>query len=349
MGKNIVTFGEMMLRLSTIGALRIPQSKEMLTSFGGSEANVAVSLANFGHEVQYVSCVPKNDIGRASLMTLHQYNVHTDYVAQGGDRMGSYYMETAASMRSSKVVYDREDSAYSKVQPYMVDWKQAFSSAFWFHWSGIAAAISNSAAETCIAGVKQALKSNIHISFDLNYRKNLWHYGKTYEEIVRPLINYSEVVFGSEDEFEHVLGMSAGSFRGVRITSKGYEIDKDLCTRVMTEAKKRYPDVKIFSCEMRAIVSSNHHVNAAVIYDGEKIYFSHIYDVDNVVDAVGVGDAYCAALIDGIIVYKDAKQAMEFAMAASALKNTLQGDFNLVSRDEVLSLLSGNVSGRIQR
>ena len=350
MRQTIATFGELLLRLSPQGTLRLIQTQNTTATFGGSEANVAVSLANFGHNVRYLSRVPENNVGRACLSTLHQYNVNTDFVALGGPRLGSYYMETAASLRSSKVVYDREDSSFTQIEPKMIDWENAFKGADWFHWSGIAAALSESTAECCRVGIDTARKMGVKLSCDLNYRKNLWNYDKTYEEVVLPLVNFSDIVFGSDDEYEHLIDMKPGEFQGVVKTENGYEINKPLCEKIMRKAKELYPDVKLFACETRRIVSSNHHVNAAILYDGKQVYFSRIYDVDNVIDAVGVGDACCAALLDALSKYgEDYQSVIEFAMSASALKNTIPGDFNLVSEEEVLTLMGGNTSGRVLR
>lgn len=348
---SIITFGELLGRLSTPGTKRICQSNNYESSFGGSESNVAAFLANIGHDVQFVTRVPNSPIGKVSLMALHQLGIKTDFSVFGGDRLGSYYMETAASMRSSKVVYDREDSAFMTMTPQMIDWENALNNASWFHWSGIALALSQSAADTCIKGLEIAQKKGIRLSCDLNYRKNLWKYGKTYEEIVRPLVGNSEIVFGSEDEYEVILRLEKGTFNGMTIDENGkFIINKPVCESVMQKVKTLYPNVRLFSCVMRLIVSSNHHINAALIFDGKKMFYSKIYDIDNVVDCVGVGDAFAAAWIDGIIRYEnDLQKIVEYGSAASAIKNTIPGDFNLVSKEEIENLMNGNTNGRVQR
>ena len=350
MEKSIVTFGEILLRLSAPGTKRFPQSKEFKASFGGSEANVAVSLASLGRRVEYITRIPDNDLGKACMMVLRQFNIGMDYTVHGGKRLGSYYMETAAAMRSSKVVYDREGSAFATLTADMVDWDAAFADAGWFHWSGIAAALSESTAEACWYAIGKAKKAGLTVCCDINYRKNLWNYGKTFEEVMRPLVGQGDVVFGSEDEWEHILGLEAGSFSGIVEKDDGYAIDRENCEMMVRLIKEAYPEIGIFTVEMRRVVNANHHLLSAVIYDGKETVIARLYDIDDVVDCVGVGDAYISALVNGLIIYPgDLRSAVEFGLAASTLKNTIPGDFNLVSEDEVLSLMNGNTSGRVQR
>lgn len=351
MEKSIVTFGEILLRLSTPGTRRFPQSKEFKASFGGSEANVAVSLASLGRRVEYVTRIPDNDLGHACKMVLRQFNIGLHHTVTGGKRLGSYYMETAAAMRSSKVVYDREDSSFATLTADMVDWDRAFADAQWFHWSGIAAALTETTAEACRIGMAKAHQMGLTVSSDINYRKNLWNYGKTFEEVMRPMLCPCDVVFGSEDEWEHILGLTAGTFKGIIDDGKGgYTLDEENCRLMVRLIKEAYPEIGIFTVEMRKVVNANHHLLSAVIYDGKETILAHLYDIDNVVDCVGVGDAYISALINGLIIYPgDTRKAVEFGLAASTLKNTIPGDFNLVTEEEVLSLMRGNTSGRVQR
>ena len=350
MEKSIVTFGEVLLRLSTPGTKRFSQSKDFRASFGGSEANVAVSLASLGRRVEYITRIPDNDLGRTCKMVLRQFNIGLDYTVHGGARLGSYYMETAAAMRSSKVVYDREGSSFATLTADMVDWNSAFADAMWFHWSGIAAALSESTADACQVAINKAKGAGLTVSCDINYRKNLWNYGKKFEDIMRPMVGQCDVVFGSEDEWEHILGLKAGTFKGIIDKDGGYAVDEENCKLMIRLIKEAYPEIGIFTVEMRKVVNANHHLLSAVIYDGKETIITRYYDIDDVVDCVGVGDAYISALIDGLIIYPDDhRSSVEFALAASTLKNTIPGDFNLVSEDEVLSLMKGNISGRVQR
>jgi 2-dehydro-3-deoxygluconokinase len=345
MRQTIATFGELLLRLSPQGTLRLIQTQNTTATFGGSEANVAVSLANFGHNVRYLTRVPKNNVGRACLSTLHQYNVNTEFVALGGPRLGSYYMETAASLRSSKVVYDREDSSFTTIKPEMIDWENAFKGADWFHWSGIAAALSESTAECCRVGIDTARKMGVKLSCDLNYRKNLWKYGKTADQVMTELVKYVDTVIANEEDFQKALLLKAESAGSVE---EG-ELNLDNYKAIAKLAMDTFPNIRRVAITLRESKSANHNDWSACLFNGKDFFVSRKYRITDIVDRVGGGDSFGGGLIYGLNTYGDEQQALEFAVAASCLKHTIPGDYNRMSVSEVESLMKGSGSGRVQR
>jgi 2-dehydro-3-deoxygluconokinase len=343
--KKVVTFGEIMLRLASPGYLRFSQSTQLEATFGGGEANVAVSLANYGIPASFVSRLPKNDIGDWAIQNLRKYNVQTQDVLRGGDRVGIYFLETGAVARASKVVYDRAGSAIADIQPGMLDWEAIFKDAEWFHWTGITPALSAGAAATCLEGIKIANKLGITVSTDLNFRKNLWKYGKSASEVMPELVEGCDVILGNEEDAEKVFHIQP---EGVDVTAG--HVEAEAYESVCRQLVKRFPRAKKVIITLRGSINANHNTWAGTLFNTEKMFFSPQYDITHIVDRVGGGDSFMGGLICGLLTYpKDDQQALNFAVAASCLKHTIYGDFNLVTIDEVKNLMKGDGSGRVSR
>jgi 2-dehydro-3-deoxygluconokinase len=344
MRDKVITFGEIMLRLATPGYLRFSQTSELSATFGGGEANVAVSLANYGIPVDFVTRLPENDIGRACMMNLRKQGVGTGKIVWGGDRLGVYFLETGAVSRGSKVIYDRAHSAVSQIEPGMVDWEKVFEGAAWFHWTGITPAISRGAADVCLEAIKMANQKGITVSCDLNYRKKLWKYGKTAGEIMPGLVAGTDIVLGNEEDAEKVLGIKP---EGVDIT--GGQVEGAAYESVSKQIMTRFPRCKKVITTLRGSVNANHNTWSGVLWDGKKLYEAPTYQITHIVDRVGGGDAFMGGLIYGLLTYKSDQNALDFAVAASCLKHTVYGDFNQVAVDEVEKLMGGDASGRVAR
>ncbi|MDP4579786.1 MAG: sugar kinase [Saprospiraceae bacterium] len=343
--KKVVTFGEIMLRLASPGYLRFSQSSQLEATFGGGEANVAVSLANYGIPASFVSRLPKNDIGEWAIQNLRKYNVQTQDILRGGERVGIYFLETGAVARASKVVYDRAGSAIADIQPGMLDWEAIFKDANWFHWTGITPALSEGAAATCLEGIKMANKLGVTVSTDLNFRKNLWKYGKTASEVMPELVAGCDVILGNEEDAEKVFHIQP---EGVDVTAG--HVEAAAYESVCRQLVKRFPRAKKVIITLRGSINANHNTWAGTLFNGEKIFFSPQYDITHIVDRVGGGDSFMGGLICGLLTYpEDDQQALNFAVAASCLKHTIYGDFNLVTVDEVKNLMKGDGSGRVSR
>ena len=340
MGK-IVTLGEIMLRLSPAGNYRFVQSESFQIFPGGGEANVAVSLANYGHTACFVSKLPSHEIGQIAVNALRRYGVKTEYISRGGDRIGLYYAETGASMRPSKVIYDRAHSAIAEADISDFDFDKIMEDADWFHWSGITPAISDKAAEIVRVACEAAKRHGVTVSVDLNFRKKLWTSEKAIS-VMRPLMQYVDVCIGNEEDANMCLGYKPDAdVEGGKTDAEGYyEIFKGM----MKEFGFKY-----VVSTLRESYSASHNGWKALIYDGKTFYESKHYDINPIIDRVGGGDSFSAGLIHGLLSYKDQAKALEFAVAASALKHTIPGDFNLVSTLEVESLAKGNANGRVQR
>lgn len=340
MGK-IVTLGEIMLRLSPTGNYRFVQSESFQIFPGGGEANVAVSLANYGHTACFVSKLPSHEIGQIAVNALRRYGVETEYISRGGDRVGLYYAETGASMRPSKVIYDRAHSAIAEADISDFDFDKIMEDADWFHWSGITPAISDKAAEIVRVACEAAKRHGVTVSVDLNFRKKLWTSEKAIS-VMRPLMQYVDVCIGNEEDANMCLGYKPDAdVEGGKTDAEGYyEIFKGM----MKEFGFKY-----VVSTLRESYSASHNGWKALIYDGKTFYESKHYDINPIIDRVGGGDSFSAGLIHGLLSYKDQAKALEFAVAASALKHTIPGDFNLVSTSEVESLAKGNANGRVQR
>jgi len=345
MKKKVVTFGEIMLRLATPGYLRFSQSTELSATFGGGEANVAVSLANYGIPVDFVTRLPQNDIGRACMMDLRKHGVGSDNIVWGGERLGIYFLETGAVSRGSKVVYDRAHSAVSEIEPGMIDWDAVFEGATWFHWTGITPAISQNAADVCLEAIKKANELGVTVSCDLNYRKNLWKYGKTAGEVMPELVAGTDIILGNEEDAEKVLGIKP---EGVDVT--GGHVEGAAYESVSRQIMERFPRCKKVITTLRGSVNANHNTWSGVLWDGKKLYEAPTYQITHIVDRVGGGDSFMGGLIYGLLTYEgDDQKALNFAVAASCLKHTIYGDFNQVTVDEVEKLMGGDASGRVAR
>lgn len=345
MNKKVVTFGEIMLRLASPGYQRFSQASEFNATYGGGEANVAVSLANYGVPVKFVSRLPKNDIGKCAEMSLKKYNVNTQDIVWGGERLGIYFLEKGAVSRASKVVYDRAHSAISEIKPGMIDWIEVFKDVKWFHWTGITPAISQGAADVCLEAIKKANELGITVSCDLNYRKNLWNYGKTVQEVMPELVAGCDIILGNEEDAEKALGIKP---EGVDIT--GGHVEGAAYESVSKQIMKKFPHCKKVITTLRGSINANHNSWSGVLWDGKNLYESPNYQITHIVDRVGGGDSFMGGLIYGLLSYPDNDQnALNFAVAASCLKHTIEGDYNLVSVDEVEKLMSGDASGRVSR
>jgi len=345
--QKVVTFGEIMLRLATLDYQRFIQSDQLIATFGGGEANVAVSLANYGIPADFVSCLPKNDIAEWCISDLRKYNVGTQHIIRRGDRMGIYFLETGAVARASKVIYDRAHSAIAQIQPGMIDWKTIFKDAQWFHWTGITPALSQGAADACMEAIRIANEMGINVSCDLNYRKNLWKYGKAASEIVPALVEGCEVILGNEEDAEKVFGIHPERFD---VSQTGGEVDALAFESVCKKIMNRFPRAKKVIITLRGSINANHNTWGGCLYAGGKLYKSQRYDITHIVDRVGGGDSFMGGLIYGLITFPaDDQRALDFAVAASALKHTIYGDFNLVTVAEVEQLMKGDGSGRVSR
>lgn len=347
MKNKIVTFGEIMLRLATPGYLRFSQCNELSATFGGGEANVAVSLANYGMETEFVTRLPENDIAEACIKDLHKQGVGTHHIARGGERMGIYFLETGAVSRGSKVIYDRAHSAIAEIEKGMIDWKEVLKEATWFHWTGITPAISQGAADVCLEAIKAANELHIPVSCDLNYRKNLWKYGKTAAEVMPEMVAGCDIILGNEEDAEKVFGIKP---EGFDVTATGGAIDSSKFESVCTQLMQRFPKAKKVIITLRGSVNANHNTWGGVLYDGKQLLRSKRYDITHIVDRVGGGDSFMGGLIYGLLSYpQDDQRALEFAVAASCLKHTIYGDYNQVTVKEVETLMKGDGSGRVAR
>lgn len=338
---KIVTLGEIMLRLSPKGNYRFVQSDSFQVIPGGGEANVAVSLANYGHASYFVSKLPAHEIGQIAVNGLRRYGVNTDYIVRGGDRVGLYYAETGASMRPSKVIYDRANSAIAEADPADFNFDEIMEGADWFHWSGITPAISDKAAELTRLACEAAKRHHVTVSVDLNFRKKLWTSEKAIA-VMRPLMKYVDVCIGNEEDAQLCLGFKPDAdVEGGKTDAEGYY---GIFKGMMKEFGFKY-----VVSTLRESFSATHNGWKALIYDGKEFYQSKHYDINPIIDRVGGGDSFSGGLIHGMLTYKDQAKALEFAVAASALKHTIPGDFNVVSASEVESLAGGNANGRVQR
>lgn len=344
---KIVTFGEIMLRLATPGYLRFSQAGELTATFGGGEANVAVSLANYGMDVEFVTRLPENDIAQACVKDLRKHGVKTDNIIYGGTRLGIYFLETGAVARASKVIYDRTHSAVSEIEPGMIDWDKVFEGAEWFHWTGITPAISQGAADVCLEAIKAANRRGLTVSCDLNYRKNLWKYGRTAAEVMPELVEGCDVILGNEEDAEKVFGIKPEGFDATTTAGDVHAAEfESVCVQLM----RRFGKAKKVIITLRGSINANHNTWGGVLYDGKTLYQSPRYDITHIVDRVGGGDSFMGGLIYGLMTHPgDDQYALDFAAAASCLKHTIYGDYNEVSVSEVENLMKGDGSGRVSR
>ncbi len=340
---RVVTFGEIMLRLKPVGFERFLQSPLFEATFGGGEANVAVSLANFGMNTAFMTVLPSNEIGDACLAEIRKFGVDTSCVVKGKGRMGIYFLEAGANQRPSKVVYDRAGSSISEAAPGDVNWDKVFDGATWFHITGITPAIGESAAALSLEAVKTARYKGMTVSCDLNYRKNLWKYGKSAPEVMKELAGYVDIAVANEEDCQKSLGIS------VDIDVVKGELDAEQYRKLAERVLSGYPHMKAIAITLRESVSADHNLWSACLHDRNEFYLSRKYDISDIVDRVGGGDSFAAGLIYGLNRYDSRRDALEFAVAASCLKHSISGDFNRVSAEEVEKLMKGDASGRVQR
>ncbi len=339
--KKIVTFGEIMLRLAPYNYERISQAEKFQATYGGGEANVAVSLAHFGHDVAFVTRLPENPVGQAALNALRKFGVNTKYIDRGGDRVGIYFLEHGASIRPSKVTYDRAGSSVSQIEPGMFKWDEIFSGVNWFHITGITPALSKSCASVSLEAVKAAKKHNVMVSCDLNYRKKLWTRDEA-KQTMSELVQYVDVIIANEEDAADVFGIEASS---TDVTSGKLSEDhyKSVARQVMDISA-----AKMVAITLRESISASDNGWSAMLYDGDEFYQSKKYKI-HLVDRVGGGDSFGAGLIHGLVQGWDKQKSLEYAVAASGMKQTIPGDMNLVTESEVLGVAGGDTSGRVQR
>lgn len=344
--KKVVTFGEIMMRLSPPGHLRFSQAGSFDVVYGGGESNVASSLATFGIPAEFVTRLPDNDIGRCALAELRKRGVKTGNILLGGERLGIYFLETGAVSRGSKVIYDRTHSAISTIKKGMIDWRKIFEKVQWFHWTGITPAISQGAADVTKEAIEVANKLGITVSTDLNYRSKLWNYGKEPGEIMPDLVSGCDIILGNEEDAEKHFNIHP---KGVDVT-KGDTIESEAYRSVCEQLMERFPKAQKIITTLRGSVSASHNTWSGVLYNGDEFLSTDTYEITHIVDRVGGGDSFMAGLIYGMLNFEgDDQKALDFAVAASCLKHTIFGDSNLATVDEVKKLMGGDASGRVSR
>jgi len=341
--KRIVTFGEIMLRLSPPDHEVLLQSPVLEATFGGAEANVAVSLANYGECTSFVTALPDNPIGRAAAMNLRSFGVDTSHIIFKGERIGIYYAQKGSCFRPSQVIYDRAHSAFSEIKSEDLNWDAIFEDVDWFHVTGITPAVSEGVAHATLDAVKKAKEMGITVSCDLNYRKKLWKWGKKAPEVMRELSKYLDVMIANEEDCQLALGLDA------RIDVTKGALDPEAYKGIISTVFELYPQLSYIATTLRESISADHNNWSAILATQNSFLVSRKYQITDIVDRVGGGDSFGAGLIYGLRHFKEPKDALEFAVAASALKHTIPGDFNRVTKEEVFSLMGGDVSGRVQR
>lgn len=343
---KVVTFGEIMVRLGAPDYLKLIQADRYDVSYAGSEANVSVSLANYGIETDYITCLPDNPIAERCIMDLRGHKVGVDHIQRSGKRMGILYLETGSNARPSNMIYDRENSAIATIQSGSIDWKEILKGADWFHWTGITPALSANAASECLKAIKTANELGITVSCDINYRASLWKYGKTAAEVMPKLIDGCDIILGNEEDCEKVFGIKPENFDA---GSTCGDIDQRIFISVCKQMMKKFPRCKKMVVTLRGAINANHNTWGGVLYNGNELIASRRYDITDIVDRVGGGDSFMGGLIFGLMHYQDDRKALEFAAAASCLKHTLKGDYNWVTVQEVENLMKGDNSGRVKR
>jgi len=345
LSKKFVTFGEIMLRLKSPGHERFFQSPALEATFGGGEANVAVSLSLLGKNAQFVTALPKNAIGEAAVREVRSFGVDTSAILRTDEgRVGIYFLETGANQRPSLVVYDRAESSIATAKPSDFDFVKILKSAAWLHVTGITPAISAEAAASTLAALKEAKKQGVTVSIDLNYRKKLWKWGKTAVEVMRELTAYADVIIANEEDIQKCLGIEAN----VDVTSG--ELDTNVYKTLTEEVKKQFPNISVIGVTLRESRSADVNGWSAALNGKTGFYLSRSYEITDIVDRVGGGDSFSAGLIYALSEYGDDEEyVINFAVAASALKHSISGDFNLTTLNEVKALVKGDGSGRVQR
>jgi len=341
--KSIATFGEIMLRLSPPGRERLLQSPSFSVRFGGGEANVAISLAIFGHRVRYISVCPANEVGDAAVSELRRWGVETDHILRQGKRLGVYFAEPGANQRPGKVIYDRESSAISEAKAGVIDWNAALAGVDWFHTSGITPALSASAADLTLQAVRSARDKKIRVSVDLNYRGKLWKYGKAAPEVMGGIVRFADVAIGNEEDFQKSLSIPVDAdVEAGSLPLAAYE-------KMSADVLGRFPNLELVAITLRESRGADQNIWSALLRSKERFYVGPSYEISDIVDRIGAGDAFAAGLIHGLDLFGDEEKALRFAVAASCLKHSIPGDFNLASEDDVLALMKGAKSGRVQR
>ena len=340
---KVLTFGEIMLRLCAPYHERFFQSNMIEATFGGGEANVAVSLANYGMDAEFFTVLPNNAIGEACIGELRKFNVDTHKIIKTPGRMGIYFLEPGANQLASKTIYDRADSAIAKAKVGDVDWNSIFEGVDWFHITGITPAISESAMELSLESVKVAKQKGITVSCDLNYRKNLWKYGKKASEVMREMANYVDVAIANEEDVQKSLEIT------IDVDVESGELDRNKYKELGDKVLATYPNMKMIAITLRESHSADYNGWAACLNDRDSFYVSKKYEIRDIIDRVGGGDSFAGGLIYGLNNYDEKQDALEFAVAASCLKHSVIGDFNRVSLDDVTKLMSGDGTGRVQR
>jgi 2-dehydro-3-deoxygluconokinase len=341
--KTVAVFGEILLRLSPPGKERLFQSPRLEACFGGAEANVAVSLTLFGHQVRYISVVPANEIGDAALAELKRFGVRTDHVVRQGTRLGLYFAETGADQRPSRVFYDREHSGIADATPGLIGWARSLEGVGWFHVSGITPAIGPSAADLTIEAVSLAKTMGITVSVDLNYRAKLWKYGRTAPEVMRDIVKKADIVFANEEDCQKALGIEAGGWTSG--SAPDPVVIDDLTRRVMDA----FPNLSKIAVSLRDSWSADANGWSGVLRNRDGFLRGSRHEIRDIVDRIGTGDAFAAGFIHGLDLFGEDGKALEFAVAASCLKHSIPGDFNLIAEKEVLALIAGDRSGQVQR
>jgi 2-dehydro-3-deoxygluconokinase len=349
---RVVTFGEIMLRLKSPGFERLFQSPLLEATFGGAEANVAVSLAQFGLPVSFVTALPSNALGESAISEVRKFGVDTSLIKRAGDRIGVYFLESGSNQRASKVSYDRAGSSLANAKPGDFNWDAILEGASWFHISGVTPAVSASAAALSIEAVKSARSKGIAVSCDYNYRKNLWRYGKKAPEVMREIVSYANIGIANEEDCQKALGVEIDG-SGKREGGSGKEerdtLDIERYSRLAEKVLKEFPNLEKQVITLRESHSADHNGWSAMLHNRKQTLTSRKYDITNIVDRVGAGDSFAAGFIYGLTTYGDDQRALEFAAAASCLKHSIPGDFNRVDVAEVETLMKGEGSGRVQR
>jgi 2-dehydro-3-deoxygluconokinase len=344
MSRTVVTFGEIMLRLAPPGFERFLQSPQFVATFGGGEANVAVAVSGYGLPARYVTVLPPNNpISDACIGELRRFGVDTSFIVRGKGRFGVYYLETGANQRPSRVVYDRDGSSIALAKSGDIDFTKAFEGAGWFHVTGITPAISQGASELAIEAAKKAHDMGLMVSCDLNYRKNLWKWGKASHEVMPELMRYTDVCIANEEDCQMALGIKCEA------DVHAGELDRGAYQRLTESVLEAYPNLKMIAVTLRESKSASHNGWAACLNDRVAFTVSRRYEITHIVDRVGGGDSFAGGLIFGLQMIDSSQDALAFAVAASALKHSIPGDFNRFTYDEVMSLVKGGGSGRVQR
>ncbi len=344
MSNRVVTFGEVMMRLSTPGFLRVNQARSFDVTYAGAECNVAVSLANYGVPVDYVTRLPKNDLGQACMRFIRETGVGVDQIAWGGERLGVYYLESGVGPRGSKVIYDRSHSSISTLEPGMIDWRTVLADAAWFHWTGITPSLSESAAASTLEAVKIAKSMGLTVSCDLNYRAKLWKWGKSAADVMPDLVAHTDQVVANEEDADKVFGIKAPD-----TDVRSGKVDADKYRYVAEQLAARFPNIGSIAITLRGSISASHNTWTGMLWRQGTLYTTRTYDIIPIVDRVGGGDSFNGGLIYKLLKGEGPQAALDFAVAASCLKHTIFGDFNHVTADEVEKLIGGDTSGRVAR